>query len=120
MSGPTYETSAEGRFLRRAGADVVGMSTVPEVVVAREEGLRVLVLSLVTNAVVIPDHERSIKAEVEAEVSCADPRGNPIRLIAMNLMCSWLEGRWRCLHLSLCLTKRCLALGGRRVMWCGV
>ncbi len=43
------------------------MSTVPEVVVARQEGLNVMVLTLVTNAVVIPDH-RSIKAEVKAEV----------------------------------------------------
>jgi purine-nucleoside phosphorylase len=70
VSGPTYETAAEGRFLRRAGADVVGMNSAPEVVAAREEGLRVLVLSLVTNTVVIPEQERSIKAEVEAEVSC--------------------------------------------------
>jgi purine-nucleoside phosphorylase len=69
VSGPTYETPAEGRFLRKAGADVVGMSTVPEVLAAREEGLNVLVLSLVTNFVVIPDKYRSIKEEVEAEVS---------------------------------------------------
>jgi purine-nucleoside phosphorylase len=68
VSGPTYETPAEGRFLRNAGADVVGMSTVPEVVAAREEGMRVVVLSLVTNAVVIPSKDRSIKEEVEAEV----------------------------------------------------
>jgi purine-nucleoside phosphorylase len=69
VSGPTYETPAEGRFLRNAGADVVGMSTVPEVLAAREEGLNVLVLSLVTNFVVIPDKYRSIREEVEAEVS---------------------------------------------------
>ena len=69
VSGPTYETPAEGRFLRNAGADVVGMSTVPEVLAAREEGLNVLVLSLVTNFVVIPDKYRSISEEVEAEVS---------------------------------------------------
>lgn len=68
VSGPTYETPAEGRFLRSAGGDVVGMSTVPEVVVAREEGMEVLVLSLVTNAVIIPDGYRSIKEEVAAEV----------------------------------------------------
>lgn len=68
VSGPTYESPAEGRLLRAAGADVVGMSTVPEVLVAREEGLEVIALSLVTNFVVIPDTYRSIKAEVKAEV----------------------------------------------------
>ena len=71
VSGPTYETPAEGRFLRMCGADVVGMSTIPEVVAARDEGMEVCVLSLVTNAVVIPDVYRSIKAEVAAEVSDA-------------------------------------------------
>lgn len=71
VSGPTYETPAEGRFLRAAGAHVVGMSTIPEVIAAREERLEVVVLSLVTNLVVIPDKYRSIKDEVEAEVSRA-------------------------------------------------
>ena len=46
------------------------MSTVPEVVAAKEEGMDVVVLSLVTNAVVIPEKYRSIKEEVEAEVGC--------------------------------------------------
>lgn len=74
VSGPTYETPAEGRMLRNSGADVVGMSTIPEVVAGKEEGLEVLVLSLVTNKVVIPDKFRSIKEEVEAEVSsCVVP-----------------------------------------------
>jgi purine-nucleoside phosphorylase len=68
VSGPTYETPAEGRFLRSAGADVVGMSTVPEVLAAREEGMEAVVLSLVTNAVVIPEKYWSIREEVEAEV----------------------------------------------------
>ena len=68
VSGPTYETSAEGKFLRNAGADVVGMSTVPEVLVARDEGLNVMVLSLVSNFVVIPETYRSIREEVRAEV----------------------------------------------------
>ncbi|KAJ6567352.1 nucleoside phosphorylase domain-containing protein [Mycena vulgaris] len=69
VSGPTYETPAEGRFLRLAGADVVGMSTVPEVLAAREEGLNVMALSLVTNAVVIPDGYRSMRDEVLAELA---------------------------------------------------
>ena len=49
VTGPTYETAAEIRMLGRLGADVVGMSTVPEVLVARALGLRCLALSMVTN-----------------------------------------------------------------------
>jgi purine-nucleoside phosphorylase len=75
VSGPTYETPAEGRFLRIAGADLVGMSTIPEVVASREEGMNVLVLSLVTNFVVIPEKHRSIKEEVAAELA-----GRPMEL----------------------------------------
>jgi purine nucleoside phosphorylase len=68
VSGPMYETSAEGMFLRSIGAEVVGMSTVPEIVAGREEGMEVMVLSLVTNAAEMPDKARSIKEEVKAEV----------------------------------------------------
>jgi purine-nucleoside phosphorylase len=50
MAGPTYETPAEIEMLRRLGADAVGMSTVPEAIAARQAGLRVVALSLITNA----------------------------------------------------------------------
>ena len=50
MAGPSYETPAETEMLRRMGATVVGMSTVPEAVAARALGMRVLGLSFVTNA----------------------------------------------------------------------
>lgn len=49
LSGPSFESPADLRFLRLAGADAVGMSTVPEVIVARHGGLRVLGLSGISN-----------------------------------------------------------------------
>jgi purine-nucleoside phosphorylase len=49
LLGPSYETPAEIRYLRTIGADLVGMSTIPEVIAARHLGLKVLAISCVTN-----------------------------------------------------------------------
>jgi len=72
MLGPNYETRAEYRFLRKIGADVVGMSTVPEVAVAAARGLRVLGLSVITN-VAKPDvlEETSGQEVIDAAVTAA-------------------------------------------------
>src|SRR5205807_5751534 len=49
LLGPSYETPAEIEYLRRIGADLVGMSTVAEVIAARHMGIKVLAISCVTN-----------------------------------------------------------------------
>jgi purine-nucleoside phosphorylase len=74
MTGPNYETRAEYRFLRRIGADVVGMSTVPEALAATNCGLRVLALSTVTN-VARPDAPQRVDAhEVLHSSTVAAPK----------------------------------------------
>jgi purine-nucleoside phosphorylase len=62
LSGPSYETRAEYRMLRRIEADVVGMSTVPEIVAAARMGLDVVACSVVTN-VARPDAPEHTDAE---------------------------------------------------------
>ena len=71
LAGPSYETPAEIRMLRTLGADLVGMSTVLEVIAARHAGLRVAALALVTNlaAGLAPapiDHDEVLAAGAEA------------------------------------------------------
>ncbi len=64
VAGPSYETGAELKFLRVIGTDAVGMSTVPEVVVARHMGMRVMGLSLITNSATGDETEAVNHAEV--------------------------------------------------------
>ena len=61
----SYETRAECRFLRALGADVVGMSTVAEIIVARHAGIRILAMSLVTNCAVLEPTPRGDAVLVE-------------------------------------------------------
>ncbi len=74
VTGPNYETRAEYRFMGRIGGDVVGMSTVPEVIVAAECGMRVLALSAVTN-IAKPDAPDAVDAlEVVDIAEHAEPK----------------------------------------------
>ena len=74
VGGPNYETGAELKFLRMIGTDAVGMSTVPEVVVARHAGMRVLGLSLITNAATGDETQEVNHAEVLAAADAARPK----------------------------------------------
>jgi purine-nucleoside phosphorylase len=64
VCGPSYETPAEIRAIARLGADAVGMSTVPEVIVARQCGLKVAALSCITNLAAGRSHRTLSHAEV--------------------------------------------------------
>jgi len=64
LSGPSFETPADCRFLRLAGADAVGMSTVPEAIVARHGGLRVLGISGISNKIDINGNNVASHEEV--------------------------------------------------------
>ena len=59
-TGPTYETPAEVRFYRAVGADLLGMSTIPEVIVARHCGIRVFGMSVVTNCANVANAEKNL------------------------------------------------------------
>ncbi|MFN0057074.1 MAG: purine-nucleoside phosphorylase [Planctomycetota bacterium] len=74
VAGPNLETRAEYRMLRQMGADVVGMSTVPEAVVAVHEGLRVAAISVVTDTC-DPDHLEPVSvAEILQVAADAEPK----------------------------------------------
>ncbi len=75
VAGPNFETLAEIRFLQRGGADAVGMSTVPEVLVARHERMRVLGISAITDMAVGKDATSEIShVEVLAAAERIKPR----------------------------------------------
>lgn len=83
VTGPCLETRAEYRFLRQIGADVVGMSTVPEVIVAVHCGLKTVGFSIVTD-MCLPD---ALKPAVVAEIIATAQKAEPnLRTLVMKLL----------------------------------
>jgi len=83
VTGPNLETRAEYRFLRAIGADVVGMSTVPEVIVAVHSGLRVFGLSVITD-MCLPDSLQAANVEeIIAVAGAAEPK---LRALVMGVL----------------------------------
>jgi len=80
VTGPNYETKAEIRFFRMAGADVIGMSTVPEALVAAHASLPVLAFSVVTNECLAP-----VTAPVRGEDVIAVANAAAVRLQSLIL-----------------------------------
>jgi purine-nucleoside phosphorylase len=84
--GPNLETRAEYRFLRAIGADVVGMSTVPEVLVAVHCGMKVLGLSIVTDMCLPDALKPAVVEEIIATANAAEPK-------LTKIVCGVLESR---------------------------
>ncbi|MEZ6068651.1 MAG: purine-nucleoside phosphorylase, partial [Planctomycetaceae bacterium] len=74
VAGPNLETRAEYRFLRQIGADIVGMSTVPEVIVAVHAGLRTVGLSVVTDMCLPDALKPAVVEEIIATANAAAPK----------------------------------------------
>ncbi len=84
--GPTYETRSEYRMFRWMGGDAVGMSTVPEVMTARQAGMRVLAMSVITNVACTDQAQGTTHEEVVQQGKEIEPK---LRRLVHQLLQEW-------------------------------
>lgn len=85
VSGPNYEAPTEAKFLRTIGCDAVGMSTIPEIVVAHHSGMKAIGLSLVTNKVLLPG-EKGTHANHAEVLETANSRAEQMQALVKEIV----------------------------------
>ncbi len=86
VSGPSYESRAECRFLLSVGGDSVGMSTVPEIIAAKHVGMKVVCLSMITNKVIVEKRANSIHASHEEVLQSVKSAGDRMMKLVQGLV----------------------------------
>lgn len=87
ISGPNYESKAEARFLRMIGADAVGMSTIPEVLVGKHCGMTVCGLALITNQVITSEEQNISPPNHEEVLQASKSREKDLESLVKNFFC---------------------------------
>jgi purine-nucleoside phosphorylase len=90
VAGPSLETAAETRWLRQNGADAVGMSSVPEILVARQAGMDVLALSVISN---INDPDNFQPILIEDIVAASERAADKLRRLLLEIIKHLTETR---------------------------
>lgn len=85
-SGPSYETPAELKFFHKVGADAVGMSTIPEVIVARHCGIECLGISIITDLAFAGETDKEYVTDGEEIVKAADRAADTMTVLFENMI----------------------------------
>lgn len=94
VTGPAYESRAECKFLRSVGGDMVGMSTIPEVIAAKHVGMKVLGLSLITNKVVIEKTKDTVHASHEEVLQAVQESGKRVEKLVRSFISKEVVGEF--------------------------
>jgi hypothetical protein len=94
VSGPSYESRAECRFLRGVGGDSVGMSTIPEIIAAKHVGMKIVCLSMITNKVVVEKSKDAVHATHEEVLGAVKAAGTRVESLVKGLIDKKVIGKY--------------------------